>query len=38
MTTQKSFKRLVHSRMDKTGDRYTAARAALPAAETLWCW
>jgi hypothetical protein len=32
MTTRKSFKRLVHPRMDKTGESYTAARAALPAA------
>ncbi len=33
MTRQKSFKRLVRSRMDKTGESYTAARAALLAAE-----
>lgn len=33
MTTQKSFKRLVRSRMEKTGESYTAARAALLAAE-----
>jgi hypothetical protein len=29
MTTQKSFKRLVRSRMEKTGESYTAARSAL---------
>ena len=29
MTAQKSFKRLVRARMDKTGESYTAARAAL---------
>ena len=29
MTTQKSFKRLVRMRMDKTGESYTAARASL---------
>jgi uncharacterized protein YndB with AHSA1/START domain len=29
MTTQKSFKRLVRTRMEKTGERYAAARAAL---------
>jgi hypothetical protein len=33
MTRQKSFKRLVRARMEKTGERYTAARAALLAAE-----
>ncbi len=33
MTRQKSFKRLVRSRMDKTGESYTTARAALLAAE-----
>jgi uncharacterized protein YndB with AHSA1/START domain len=33
MTRQKSFKRLVRSRMDKTGESYTAARAALLGAE-----
>ena len=33
MTRQKSFKRLVRSRMDKTGESYTAARASLLAAE-----
>jgi hypothetical protein len=29
MTTQKSFKRLVRARMEKTGESYTAARASL---------
>jgi hypothetical protein len=29
MTTQKSFKRLVRARMEKTGESYTAARANL---------
>lgn len=33
MTTQKSFKRLVRSRMKRTGESYTAARAMLLAAE-----
>ena len=33
MTRQKSFKRLVRARMAKTGQRYTAARATLLAAE-----
>ena len=33
MTTQKSFKRLVRARMEKTQESYTAARAALLAAE-----
>ena len=33
MTSQKSFKRLVRARMDKTGESYTAARAMLLAAE-----
>jgi Domain of unknown function (DUF4287) len=33
MTRQKSFKRLVRARMQKTGEAYTAARAALLAAE-----
>ena len=33
MTRQKSFKRLVRARMAKTGERYTAARAMLLAAE-----
>ena len=33
MTRQKSFKRLVRHRMEKTGERYSAARAALLAAE-----
>jgi hypothetical protein len=32
MTRQKSFKRLVRSRMQKTGESYTAARAVLLAA------
>jgi hypothetical protein len=32
MTKQKSFKRLVRVRMEKTGEAYTAARAALLAA------
>src|SRR3954451_19719355 len=29
MTTQKSFKRLVRARMEKTGESYTSARSAL---------
>ena len=33
MTEQKSFKRLVRARMEKTGESYTAARAALLVAE-----
>jgi hypothetical protein len=33
MTTHKSFKRLVRARMDKTGEAYTAARAALLAGD-----
>ena len=33
MTTQKSFKRLVRARMDKTGESYTAARSKLLTAE-----
>ncbi len=33
MTRQKSFKRLVRARMDKTGESYTAARAILLAAD-----
>jgi hypothetical protein len=33
MTIQKSFKRLVRSRMEKTGESYTAARAILLAAD-----
>jgi Domain of unknown function (DUF4287) len=33
MTRQKSFKRLVRTRMEKTGEAYTAARAALLAGE-----
>lgn len=32
MTRQRSFKRLVRARMDKTGESYTAARAMLLAA------
>ena len=32
MTRQRSFKRLVRMRMEKTGERYAAARAALLAA------
>ena len=32
MTRQKSFKRLVRARMEKTGESYTAARAVLLAA------
>ena len=32
MTRQKSFKRLVRARSEKTGESYTAARAALLAA------
>jgi hypothetical protein len=38
MTTQKSFKRLVRTRMEKTGESYTAARASLltaPEAEPI---
>jgi uncharacterized protein YndB with AHSA1/START domain len=33
VTRQKSFKRLVRARMEKTGESYTAARASLLAAE-----
>lgn len=33
MTRQRSFKRLVRTRMEKTGESYTAARATLLAAE-----
>ena len=33
MTRQRSFKRLVRARMDKTGESYSAARAMLLAAE-----
>lgn len=33
MTKHKSFKRLVRSRMVKTGESYTAARAALLGAD-----
>ena len=32
MTRQKSFKRLVRARMEKTGESYSAARASLLAA------
>jgi hypothetical protein len=35
MTTQRSFKRLVRSRMEKTGESYTAARAMLLAADAV---
>src|SRR6187431_2447675 len=33
MTRQRSFKQLVRSRMEKTGESYTAARALLLAAD-----
>ena len=33
MTEQKSFKRLVRARMEKTGESYTTARARLLRAE-----
>jgi hypothetical protein len=33
MTRQRSFKRLVRTRMEKTGESYTAARASLLAAD-----
>jgi hypothetical protein len=33
MTTQRSFKRLVRARMEKTGESYTAARAMLLVAD-----
>jgi hypothetical protein len=33
MTRHRSFKRLVRGRMEKTGERYTAARASLLAAQ-----
>ena len=33
MTRQRSFKRLVRARMEKTGERYAAARASLLAAQ-----
>jgi hypothetical protein len=33
MTRQKSFKRLVRARMEKTGESYTSARASLLAAD-----
>ena len=29
MTEQRSFKRLVRARMEKTGESYTAARATI---------
>ena len=32
MTRQRSFKRLVRTRMEKTGESYSAARAMLLAA------
>jgi uncharacterized protein YndB with AHSA1/START domain len=35
MTTQRSFKRLVRARMEKTGESYTSARARLLAADEL---
>ena len=38
MTTQRSFKRLVRSRMEKTGESYTAARAQLLAAQEPKPW
>lgn len=34
MTTQKDFKKLVRARMQKTGERYTAARARLIASSS----
>ena len=34
MTMQRSFKRVVRARMEKTGESYTAARAALLTVET----
>jgi hypothetical protein len=33
MTRQRSFKRLVRARMEKTGESYTAARAMLLSEE-----
>ena len=37
MTRQKSFKRLVRARMEKTGESYTAARSMLlTAQDTTW--
>ena len=33
MTERRSFKRLVRTRMEKTGESYTAARASLLAGE-----
>ena len=38
MTQQRSFKRLVRTRMDKTGESYTAARAMLLAAAEPTPW
>jgi hypothetical protein len=38
MTRQKSFKRLVRARMEKTGESYTAARSMLLAAEEPKGW
>jgi hypothetical protein len=38
MTRQKSFKRLVRARMDKTGESYTAARAMLLAGQEPDSW
>ena len=38
MTTQKSFKRLVRARMEKTGESYTAARAMLLAGDEPDSW
>src|ERR671916_883472 len=34
MTMQRSFKRVVRARMEKTGESYTAARASLLTVET----
>ena len=38
MTAHRSFKRLVRSRMEKTGESYTAARAQLLAADEPTAW
>jgi hypothetical protein len=38
MTRQKSFKRLVRARMEKTGESYTAARAMLLAGQEPDSW
>lgn len=35
MTQNKNFKKIVRDRMKKTGESYTAARAALLASRTL---